>query len=69
MCPLREANLCQRLGAEGSGQRLPPGLLRLLLLQEAALHWGRVWPGGGEGPMPDSLRHHGGEPQARSRER
>lgn len=62
--PLRQADLRQRLGAAGAGQRLPPRLLRLLLLQAAALHRRGVRLGGGEGAVPDPLRHHDREPQA-----
>ncbi|XP_077045465.1 LIM/homeobox protein Lhx6 isoform X1 [Agelaius phoeniceus] len=68
VCPLWPADLRQRLGAAGAGQCLPPGLLRLLLLQEAALHGRGVRPGGGEGAVPDPLRHHDREPEARGGE-
>lgn len=67
--PLRQADLRQRLGAAGAGQRLPPRLLRLLLLQAAALHRRGVRLGGGEGAVPDPLRHHDREPQASGRKR
>lgn len=67
--PLRQADLRQRLGAASAGQRLPPRLLRLLLLQAAALHRRGVRLGGGEGAVPDSLRHHDREPQASSGKR
>lgn len=57
------------LGAPGEGQRVPPGLLRLLLLQEAAVHRRGVRPGGGEGAVQGALRLHAGQPQAGRGER
>lgn len=57
------------LGAPGQGQRVPPGLLRLLLLQEAAFHRRGVRPGGGEGAVQGALRLHAGQPQAGRGER
>lgn len=57
------------LGAPGEGQRVPPGLLRLLLLQEAAVHRRGVRSGGGEGAVPGALRLHAGQPQAGRGER
>lgn len=69
MRSLWAADLRQRLGAPRQGQRLPLGVLCVLLVQEAAVHRRGVRPGGGEGAVQDPLRHHGGEPQASGRER
>lgn len=68
MCPVWPAGVRQRLGEAGPGQRVPPGLLRLLLLQEAAIHRGGVRPGGGPGAMPEPLQHHAGQPAQGCRE-
>lgn len=57
---LRQKHPLHRLGAPGQGQRLSPGLLRLLLLQEAAVYRGGVRPGGGEGALQGPLRLHAG---------
>lgn len=64
MRPLWAPDLRQRLGPPRPGQRLPLGLLRLLLVQAAAVDGRGVRPGGGEGSVQDPLRHHGGEPEA-----
>lgn len=66
---LRPEHPLHGLGAQGQGQRLPPGLLRLLLLQEAAVHGRGVRAGGGEGAVQGSLRLHAGQPEARGGER
>nr|XP_012627233.1 LIM/homeobox protein Lhx6 isoform X6 [Microcebus murinus]XP_020145052.1 LIM/homeobox protein Lhx6 isoform X6 [Microcebus murinus] len=67
--PVRPTDLRQRLGATGARQRLPPGLLRLLLVQAPAVHRRGVRPGRGEGAVPHPLRHHDREPQEGRRER
>lgn len=69
MCVLRPEHPLHGLGTQGEGERLSPGLLRLLLLQEAAVHRGGVRSGGGEGALQGSLRLHAGQPQAGSGER
>lgn len=69
VCVLRPEHPLHRLGPPGEGQRVSPGLLRLLLLQEAAVHRGRVRAGGGEGPLQGPLRLHAGQPQAGRGER
>lgn len=61
---LRAEHPFHRLGPPGEGQRLSSGLLRLLLLQEAAVHRGGVRPGGGKSALQGSLRLHVGQPQA-----
>lgn len=66
---LRQEHPLHRLGPPRQGERVPPGLLRLLLLQEAAVHRGGVRPGGGEGPVQGPLRLHAGQPQAGRGER
>ena len=66
---LRQEHPLHRLGPPGQGERVPPGLLRLLLLQEAAVHRGGVRPGGGEGALQGALRLHAGQPQAGRGER
>lgn len=66
---LRPEHPLHRLGPPGEGQRVPPGLLRLLLLQKAAVHRGGVRSGGGEGALQGPLRLHAGQPQAGRRER
>ncbi|XP_006150538.1 LIM/homeobox protein Lhx6 isoform X1 [Tupaia chinensis] len=69
VCPVRPTDIRQRLGAASARQRLPPGLLRLLLLQAPAVHRRGVRLGGGEGVVPHPLRHHDREPQEGRRER
>lgn len=64
MRAVRPAGVCQRLGAARPGQRVPPGLFRLFLLQEAAVHRGGVRAGGGEGALQGPLRLHAGQPEA-----
>ena len=61
---LRPQHPLHRLGAPGEGQRVSPGLLRMLLLQAAAVHRGGVRPGGGEGAVSRALRLHAGQHQA-----
>lgn len=69
VCVLRPEHPLHGLGPQGKGERLSPGLLRLLLLQEAAVHRGGVRSGGGEGALQGSLRLHAGQPQAGGGER
>lgn len=61
---LRTEHPLHRLGPPGQGQRVPPGLFRLLLLQEAAVHRGGIRPCGGKGALQGPLRLHAGQPQA-----
>lgn len=57
---LWEKHPLHRLGTASQGQRLPPGLLRLLLLQEATVYGRGVCLGGGEGVVSGALRLHAG---------
>lgn len=66
---LRSKYPLYRLGPPGEGQRVPPGVFRLFLLQEAAVHGGRVCPGGGEGAVSCPLRLYAGQPETRRGER